>query len=408
MNVIKFNPRYESKIAFCCVDTIHTYTSQWTREIMKNISDYNISNISDKGYTVFVSQYEDKMLSDVSDLGFTHAVVYSTGTEFINGEECFTAFKSLCEKDFFLAGHILDRKDAYYELHSQCYVVNLTRYNEFRKPTVGKQQLGKSHKQVEPLRSTDNIHDDYTPTWIRSGNTVKDYMHQAHGWNILKTAFDNKVEVLVFDSSIRDNKKHYYPESPEDFKQHSQWLYYRQTVCQNNFIHTTSNEYPPDLKEKFTQVFSPASGSWWKDYLAEGPVDVVLYDYNQRALDYWKEHAPAFDNVTYQFVLLDLLSIEVDVSLYLKKNKKTLINLSNIFCYEGTSAFAPLTHRLYMENHLIKNIQMHFPDCYLYFCGRTATGFIDLKYLGLAKDFETYELFQLTVPSWHQAGDWCV
>jgi len=123
------------------------------RELIKNQADGVLSNLYKKGYTVFQWVDEDALINHVSTLGYEFALVVSTGTEFINGTAFFDALSNLITKDFFVAGHILDRGDAYYELHHQCYVINLKYYKQLGKPEIGKQQLGAKHKQWMPWRS---------------------------------------------------------------------------------------------------------------------------------------------------------------------------------------------------------------------------------------------------------------
>ena len=129
MNVIEFNPGWKTDIAFCFVDNTRTYQSD-IREFMKNQADGTLSNIYNKGWTVYQWVNEDALIKHASDKGHKWAVVFSTGTEFINGAVFFDAILKLIKQDFFIAGHILDRDDAYYELHHQCYVINLEIYKQ--------------------------------------------------------------------------------------------------------------------------------------------------------------------------------------------------------------------------------------------------------------------------------------
>lgn len=359
MNVIEFNPKWRTNIAFCLVDNTRSYTSG-IRELIKNQTDGVLSNVYNKGYPVYQWIDEDALVKHVAGLGYTHAVVVSTGTEFTNGSKFFEAIEELVEIDFLVAGHILDRKDAYYELHHQCYVVNLFHYNMLGQPTIGKQELGSTHIQVSPYRTTNNYHDDYTPRAVVAGTEVKDYSHKCHGWNILRTAFDNNIPVVVFNDSIRDNKIHFYPESPKDFYKQLSWAYHRLTYCQNTFVHTSNTETISLPVKQYKQIVTPASGVWFTDYLAPGAT-VIMYDYNQSSLDYWKKYYPEF-----KFVLCDLLG-EGNLVDYIDTTvSDTLINLSNIFNYEGTVFFYSLEYRKYKEQELIDNIMFAIPDATIY------------------------------------------
>ena len=131
MNVIKFqerNQQHKNHIVYCIIDKTARYSHN--REVIKNISDWTIQNITIQGYTVLVSTDEDSLLKAASETTAEHAIVLSTGTEFINSYDWFDYAEEYCKQDFFLAGHVLDRSSAYYELHDQCYIINLTTYKE--------------------------------------------------------------------------------------------------------------------------------------------------------------------------------------------------------------------------------------------------------------------------------------
>jgi hypothetical protein len=400
MNIKTFNGQ-SKYIVFCFVDNTHTYSSAWTKEVIKNQSDLSITNITSKGYSVVQGQDEDALLRHVA-ADYEYAVVFSTGTEFINGSSFFDELDNLINIDFFIAGHILDRGDAYYELHHQCYIVDLDYYRKFNQPIIGQQCLGRKHKQWVPWRSPDNYHDDYTPKWVSVGEEVKEYSHQCHGWNILSVGFTNEVPIIVFDDSIRNSKKHFYPENQVEFLKHSTWLYARHNYCATDFVHTSNTDWSNNQLANMQQVFTPASGTWWVNHIdVVNPVNVVMYDYNQKALDYWKDNAPRLPNVHYKFVKLDLLTDTIDLSMF-DPNLSTLINLSNIFAYEATAPFYSLEYRLNKENAAITAIKETLPNAVISFSARACTGFVDAP---LVNDVQPIKIQDLNKPSWHNE-DW--
>lgn len=360
----------ENKITFCIVDDIDTYLNKEIQIIIRNISNFTISNLYSKGYDVFVDTDENTLLKSVKT---EYAVVMSPGTEYINGYAFFEALTRLIQQDFFIAGHVLDRSehDAYYELHHQCYVVNMAYYKRLQCPEVGSFNKGVSHTQIEPVRSTENYHDDYTPKFIMQGTSKRTYSHKCHGWNLLRLAFENKYPVLVFDESVRNNKKHYYPESAQDFYKHKQYIDYKLDYCANEFVHTENTEYNTGISERYEQLVLPASGTLYLDLLDNGRV--VFYDYNKRALDYWKEHITRKEGVEYIFIHTNLLE-DLSIVDHLDTKLKTLVNLSNIFCYEGTAAKYSLTHRILAEEKLVSILQRKLQNVKINFILRANTG----------------------------------
>jgi hypothetical protein len=344
MHITKSN-----KVTFCIVDDIESYANDEIKTTIKNISDFTISNLYTKGYKVLVGKNEDELLQQVTT---DHAVIMSPGTEYINGSSFFQALEELMKKDFFIAGHVLDRTsyDAYYELHHQCYVINMKYYRSLGSPFVGSLEKNVSHTQIEPARSIETWHDDYTPKFVSAGTRKRKYNNQCHGWNILRLAIEHQLPVLIFDYDIRKNKKHYYPESEKDYYENAGYIDHKFNYCKDEFVHVGNIELSKDITERFEQVVIPASGTHYLDLIETGLV--IFYDYNICALDYWKEHCLRKENIDYLFVHTNLLE-ECSIVDHLDPNLKTLINLSNIFCYEGTAAKYSLEYRMRAEENLI-------------------------------------------------------
>ena len=357
MNIISAGDQKD--IVFCFVDNTRQY-KQDIRSLIINQADGVLATLHLKGYTVLQWIDEDELLMQAADLKYKYAVVFSTGTEFINGNSFFKNLKDLIKQDFFLAGHVLDRDDAYYELHHQCYVVNLDYYIEIGKPKVGQQQLGQKHSQIIPQRSNDNYHDDYTPIYVSHGQNTKVYNHKCHGWNILSVGLENQLPVIIFDNNLRSSKKHFYPESSENFYKHLSWAYERLYYCREKFVHTSNTEEINLPNKIYKQIVTPASGIWFKNY-SDDNTRIVMYDYNQSSLDYWKNQYP-----NYKFVLCDLL-VDNNLLDYIDPNiEDTIINLSNIFNYEGTYFFYSFNYRLEKEKDLTNKILKLSPNAEIY------------------------------------------
>jgi len=405
MNIIEFNSSSKSKIAFCLIDNTINIKDNFSKEIVKNQSDFTISNLYIKGFDVYQSFDEDQIIKHVSKLDYSHALVFSTGTEFINGYDFFNSLENLIKENFLVAGHILDRKTAYYELHHQCYLINLNLYRNLNYPEIGKTELGISHSQTIPLRSLENIHDDYTPVYIKPGTDIQTYYHKCHGWNIISVALKNDLPLKVFDNTMRNNKKYLYPESKKDFEKNLSWIYHKNQYCLQDFIHKDNTEWSNNIEGKFNQLLLPASGTLYLDLIDQGTV--IFYDYNQKSLDYWKDNCYKKSNIEYKFVKTDLLS-ENNLLDYCDFNlQKTFINFSNIFCYEGTASLFPLSYRVYKENQILQLLQKEMPNSTINFTSRAATGFSNnLKMIGTAKDFTLTNIEQLKKPTWHVNADW--
>lgn len=456
MNVVKFKePSLESKdhIIFCIVDRISACKEN--QEAVKNISDWTIQNITILGYTVLVSADEDTLLQTAAEFSAKHAVVLSTGLEFVNSYEWFECVEKLCQEDFFIAGHILDRKEFYYELHEQCYVINLDTYKKLNQPAVGQQKFFYNHYQMSPLRSQENYHGDYTPTWIKPGVIKLEYSHQAHGWNLISLALENKLPIKIFNENLRNNKRYYYPEYASYHDQVG-FLYARQGFCSGAAIYLNNSEtiVPVNIQGPVQQLVVSASGLNWLNYLSELGFDsntkVKFYDYSFLTLEYikylietwdgsnYKNFAEAYhknkfsmiseyvpycgssqftdidqsiwqkviQTVKFEYHWCDLLNTETDVS-WIENVPNTIVNLTNVFNYIGTATLRSVKNRIHSENDFIQKLQTQCPNAHTIFTRRAASGFADLVVNCdvTAQELELTDIKSLTKPTWH-SQDW--
>lgn len=443
--MVKFNTPAGSKdIVFIFLDRTYTCQNSWTTEIVKNLSDYVLSDILIKGFNVIQGTDEDQLLQEAAK-DYSHAVVLSSGTEFINGDEFYNEVELAVygTEKFFLMGHIPDRDDGYYELHEQCYIINLETYKKLKCPTVGQMAFYSEHTQLMPIRSTENIHDDYTPIWIRTGSEPKAYKHKFHGWNILSIALTAQEPVVVFSDRFRKNKKYYYPNHETAFLKEVEYLYGKYSVSGQTLFYPYNTEQftSVDFTGPVRQLIIQSSGLQWYNYLVRYGYDentvVRFVDYNLFALECmshitskwdgdveyiefvnnYVEHRKSFlrkggnhwdywitmtgsqqtidthiwkdiqSKVKFEFQHEDLvLNTRLPVDTWIDIVPNTIVHLSNIFNYETMAPFVPLKNRIISERLLLKKITDYIPDATI-----VKTGYV-------SKDIQC--------PTWHMNGDW--
>lgn len=292
-HTLKSNPK---KIVFCIVDNIDNYPSQWIRELVKNSIDFEIGTIAGKGFDVFVGFNEDDLLQASSE-NYNYAVVSTCGTVWADRLDFFDLLESVCYDEIFIEGHILDKKEAYYELHSQCYILNLKKYRQLGCPMIGKESLCESHIQTIPIRSQENVHDDYTPLNIFPGTISQEYQHKCHGWNIISLGLSRGFSISAFRKELRYSKKYLYPDNLSEIHDRLSEFYLETNVASRNWVNpfTTASDLNmgPVLPGKLKNLITPANGIDWVHYLVHHGYDkntrVRFTDYNLLSLEFMKE-----------------------------------------------------------------------------------------------------------------------
>jgi hypothetical protein len=470
-----------SDIVFGIIDKTNFSANDQSKFIIKNILDYSLQDITKEGYEVITSPDEETILNYVKNTNYKYIVMVTSGTEFIfdpygnksynvnkTGDTFLEIAKNFClNNNFFLAGHILDRGNSYYELHEQCYILNLEIYKNFNCPKIGNIEYQVEYELVEPVRSNENFHDSYTPKYIKPGNNLKKYYNKNHGWNIISFALDNNLPLIIFDESLKYNKKYYYPLHETTFFKEINFVYDRYDFCIGGAISPFNSEnfLNSSYDKIIDQLVVPASGLNWVLYLLKFGYTqntlVKFYDVSLPALQFmnsltrWNgDDYPAFvskflneninfltnkekilicgpkdlekewskfclnlnfkeewekikKDVKFEFYNKNLLNFNHPLD-WILPSKNTIVSASNIFNYVGTAPFYSVKQRVIAENTLIRRLKSINPEIYLYFSRRAAGGFLDNQTHVFQKvsNITLTNIEDLQKPSWHMNEDW--
>jgi len=469
--VNEFIIKNKKKIACCIIDNHSRLESNWAKEISINITDYLIHRFTKYNFDVFISEDEDDILYHVADLNFySHAVVIASGTSTGLSDRLFQAIDDKCNEDFFIAGHILERgedsywKNGYYELHHQFYIVNLKEYIEIGKPFTGEMR-SEQHIQIKPVRSEENLHgDNEIPLWIKQGSIEKTYDMKCHGWNIISEALKNDKKLVDLGSNIRNNKNYFYYEYDHVFLKLITQAYHDQFFVNNFFPSWNSDSIPDSIpfNGPLEQYITVGIGlNWAINVFKLGFTDntrIVFTDINQNTLKFMKTMVEEWDgndfhlfykenmsfipngfyrnvdnyiqytkdewekflenypnwksiwgrikNLAYDYILIDYMSV-YDLS-WIDINKKTLINLSDVFTHSPYTPFQSYKYRIACENRLIKNLYDIDPNIHLMVTSRAADGYHpDSKRImsNSVDNFDLTDINDLIKPPWHY-NDW--
>lgn len=113
-----------------------------------------------------------------------------------------------------LIGHILNFKDQYPHLHPQLFAFNYQEWTKAGYPLW--EYSGEAEKFVanEILASEENFHDDYTPHWISSSGSAKEYnvKEMQVGAEAIREFIEMGYTIINVPEHIRKNKFHLYPD----------------------------------------------------------------------------------------------------------------------------------------------------------------------------------------------------
>ena len=456
----KINSKQKScSIAICIYDNLHACSSNWTREIVINLSDFLINTALKNGFDVIIGDCETELLAESTD--YSHAVMIATGTSLRLSERLFAAIREKCTEQFYLAGHVLDRGDSFYELHHQFYIVNMEQHKELDLPEVGS-ACAEAFSHREPYSVTN---DGYISQKLCPGNSVREYRAKMHGWHILSVALEHSKTIIDLGEQIRHNKKYFYHEYDHVFLRESRDLNYNQFLFNNIVVPFNSDSLHDtgDFSGSVEQLVTTGTGLNWVLNLHQldfnEDTGIHFADANPLVLqfmkamieqwdgtdyvDFWLENTPdmpnslpynfeqfvesarqqwqafltdnpdwlsqwqAVRNLSVEYHAIDYMSC-YDLG-FINDNLITVINVSDVFNHVPNIHSLSMKYRIAAFNNFITKINNINPDMYVLLTGdpvselsqTTVTGFVQ------ARDIGCIGIEKLIHPYWH-AEDWKV
>lgn len=463
--MVKFNQVRKNPILLCIVDNRHLYQSGWATEISINITDFMIQRFIQHEYDIYIGADENTMLAEAATDNYSHAVVVAMGTSMGLSDRLFSAIENLCKQDFAVAGHILERNDksyyknGYYELHHQFYVVRLADYADMSFPILGTEE-NTQHVQTAPVRSEECLYNDHeVAAWIKPGHTEKTYSMKLHGWNLVATTLAHNKTIIDLGQDIRSNKTYFYYEYDHVFLRLISQVYDNQLFCNNFVVSWNSDLFKKQIPYEgpVEQYITVGTGVFWITYLDKlgitADTRVVFTDINNNCLQFmramvtewdgvdyaefyqthlpllpnsfnrdldayieytnkeWTDFVSKFDNwpamwakiksLKFDFVLIDYMGVyNFD---WIEKDKRTLLNLSDVFTHSPYIPTQSLKYRVSCENKLFAKLKERDPTIHVMMTSRAAEGFLKTTRTSGSVDlFEPVDINQLRKPVWHE------
>ena len=454
--------RKENKIVYCVLDNIENQYSESSKETAKNISDYFLSKAAQRNYDILIDNDTDKLIERASsDRFYTHAVVVITGTHLGLSDRLFQHIEEKCTEHFTLAGHILDRSEAYYEIHNQFFILNLEEFRRIGSPKMGDVDWNKEHTKIEPIRSTECVHgDSEIPVWIKQGIHEKKYTQQRHGWNFVDVGLKNSATFCDVGDDIRNSKNYLYYEYDHVYYKHVPTLFQYQLIC-NTFVAPWNSDSLPnalDCENPVDHYITTGTGLNWLYNLTrlgyhEGTCvtftdvsdavlsfmkllveewdgtdyakfyvdnikfipesyDVDLVELEQRIRNWWETFGNKFGNfrvlwesirkLNFNFKLIDFFA--PNEYNFIIPGQNTFVNVSDAFNHVPYINTANVKFRVARENNLINTLKSIDENIWLHIPSRIGDFYSDNNdiHFGRVKDFNFWDINKFNAPPWHE------
>ena len=156
------------------------------------------------------------LLSKAYEMGKTWAIVVTPGTLLKGGFfETVRDFLSKTSPDIFMFAHLMDHKERWFGIHPQCFIVNLSLWNQLDRPALIKKVTEKI-SVLKVIRSSENVHDNYTPTYLMPGHGMTKENPKIMGWHWIHKALESGLRVENISPEIRQKKLFLYPEQSQE------------------------------------------------------------------------------------------------------------------------------------------------------------------------------------------------
>jgi len=187
------------------------------KNLLQQIAEFYCIEAEIHGYEYqFYHEDPAELCRQARDVGCTHVLILKIGLFPVQLLDYFTSwFENYYNGEVFY-GHVLDKGDLYYEIHPQCMLVDVNWFCEH--VGVFEQRFrGRLADFVQPQRSAENFHNEYTPKWVKQGEVIRTYEGTCWGWNIVEEGLQTETGIGIWPQKIRDTYHYAYGEVEQDY-----------------------------------------------------------------------------------------------------------------------------------------------------------------------------------------------
>lgn len=158
------------------------------------------------------TRFLDSKLKDLYKADYEWAVVSALGHFLRQGSVDDTLIDECIKTGATLAGHLLDRQ-GYYNIDPQFFCVNLKKWSELGFPSFAEESKRRNFQSVVVERSPENVHDDYTPLWLRQGEGKHFYQvdRVLFGSRVVQAFLEDNQLLINVPNELRNRKICLYP-----------------------------------------------------------------------------------------------------------------------------------------------------------------------------------------------------
>jgi len=272
-----------------------------TKKYCENLLQYWIKETQTQA-KVKVFTYIESALEFVKEWSnHKHVVIIDIGNDLqTKNKQFINQLLDSIQPDDVLIGHILDKKDNYYELHNQCFYFNAHVWKSLGCPDYG--HYCKEKTLIEPIRSNENHHDDYTPLWVAPGNTERHYKNLRQGYNFVNAFLTAGYKIKSFDQSVRQSKIYAYPFDDQD--KISNILDLNLNIMKHYYVFNTEKIKFENLRQQPLDNFATVSAGLNHLKIIKycgynSNFKLMFFDYNQSALDIMQKIYTEWDGINY-------------------------------------------------------------------------------------------------------------
>lgn len=207
-----------SEVAIGMLDISRDIESYMIQKRTFDMTYFYINRMIKMGLTKYLGFYSsvNSILEQAEVEGFSYCMIACQGLLLFRGPSLVTQSREYADKnpDFFVVGHIMNKRKKYPGLHRQYLFVNVDKWRELGKPEYDEMGYFGDRAPLMPdyKVSESTVHSEYTPEWIGPGTGDYNKWHfTSDGSNWIKTAIENGISIDNLDNDMRETKVFLYP-----------------------------------------------------------------------------------------------------------------------------------------------------------------------------------------------------